>query len=195
MKKNILKNIRTRLLSGQRGFSLIELLIVIGLLGALATLVLPQFQVKRTEVLDEQLAPAEMMDIRRAFAAFEADCAPTSADRALIEQYGLEILMKFEPLRSWSFPASFDNERGKGWRGPYIERQGSRKVNTVSGQPLLPGGTEIPVVHDPYSDLPDDDHYYRVTKPAAETKLNLVFIGSDGALGTADDVERVLLTW
>jgi len=55
-KKN--KKIRTN----PRGFSLIELLIVIGLLGALATLVLPQLQVKRTEVLDEQLAPAGNFD-------------------------------------------------------------------------------------------------------------------------------------
>ncbi len=195
MQKDNLKNIKPRLLSSLAGFTLIELLIVIGLLGVLASLVLSSLQVQRTDVLDNSLAPAEMMDICKAFVAFEADCVPTSTDRTLIEQYGLEILMDYESSRGWSFPDEFDFDRGKGWRGPYIERQGSREVNTVSGQPLLSGGTDLPVVHDPYSDLPDDEHYYRVIKPAAETKLKLVFIGSDGALGTADDVERVLLTW
>jgi len=97
----------------------------------------------------------------------------------------------------WSFDSEFDADKGKGWRGPYIERQGSRDVNPASGQPLLTGGAEIPVVHDPYCDADDDEHYYRVIYKVESGKnfLKLVFVGSDDTLGTADDVERVLLTW
>lgn len=196
-RKDYLNNIKSARLSG---FTFVELLIVIGLLGALATLVLPQFQMKRGGAIDKSLAPAEMMDIRRAFAAFEADCAPTSADRTLIEQYGLEVLMEYNDTRGWSFPDSFDYHRAKGWRGPYIEQQGTRTIYiNESGQPLTGSGTTatIPVVHDPYSVLPDDEHYYRVIHKVESGKnyLKLVFIGSDSALATSDDVNQVLLTW
>ena len=208
MRYDKLNKIKTRRLPGLAGFTLIELLIVIGLLGALATLILPQLHLKRTEVLDTQLAPAEMMDICRAFAAFEADYAPTSADRNRIRDYGLEILMDHNPARGWdSSLGTFDPDRGKGWRGPYIEQQGQRTVffdvdadPNNSGQPQTGGSgstVTIPVVRDPYSDSQNDDHYYRVIHKVESGKdhLKLVFIGSDGELGTADDVERVLLTW
>lgn len=181
-------------------FTLLELLVVIGLLGALAMLLLPRLQMQRSQVVEKSLAPAEMMDIRRAFAAFEADCAPTPADWEIIEKYGLEILMEYDAERGWSFPDSFDYQRGKGWRGPYIEQQGTRRVYIdQNGQPLAGSGTTatIPVVHDPYSALPDDEHYYRLihTVESGKDYLKLVFIGSDGVLGTDDDIERVILTW
>ena len=63
------------------GFTLMEMLIVIGLLGALVALILPRLTVQKTWAVDEAMSPAEMMEIRRAYAAFQADCIPTAADR------------------------------------------------------------------------------------------------------------------
>ena len=77
--------------SPKAGFTLIELLIVIGLLGALTALVLPRLQVTKSWAVDESMAPAEMMDIRRAYAAFQADCLPTMSDQTHFARSGLRF--------------------------------------------------------------------------------------------------------
>jgi prepilin-type N-terminal cleavage/methylation domain-containing protein len=184
------------------GFTLIELLIVIGLLGALATLVLPRLTVEKEWAVDESLAPKEMMDIRRAYAAFEADCVPTKGDRELIAKYGLEILMKYES-RGWSFPASFDPARGKGWRGPYIQQEGTRTVDVsldtspnpdvYRGQTTTGGDTDIPVILDPRHDTdadtaeaPREDRFYRVLYEPTSGHLALVYVGTKDQDGNGD---------
>jgi len=176
------------------GFSLIELLIVIGLLGALATLVLPRLTVEKEWAVDESLAPKEMMDIRRAYAAFEADCVPTKGDRELIGKYGLGILMKYDASMApgtggeeWSFPASFDPARGKGWRGPYLQQEDTRNVDlTGSGQTYDGVSSDaIPVILDPRHNTDasnGEERYYRVLYEPTNRYLALVYVGENGIL-------------
>jgi prepilin-type N-terminal cleavage/methylation domain-containing protein len=179
--------------SGRRstGFTLIELLIVIGLLGALAVVVIPRIGGSREAALEQSLAPSEMMEIRRAFAAFQADCVPNAADRILIGQYGLEILMTFDESRGWSFPARFNPARGRGWRGPYLESQGRRTVYiNESGQPLSGTGSTaiIPVVHDPRhtrNALNVAERFYRVLHEPTTGHLALVYLGVTDVLEAA----------
>lgn len=182
------------------GFTLLELVIVIGLLGALSMLVLPRLRVTKTWAVDESLAPSEMMEIRRAYAAFQADCLPSADDKDQIAQYGLAILMTTNVAWSsaWSFPLSYEPNRGKGWRGPYLQPEGNRTIYwSVAGQPTTGTGptVSIPVIHDPRHDrdaASTGDHYYRVLLRA--NQLHLVYVGEDGTLGTGDDVEQPLET-
>ena len=165
---------------GAAGFTIIELLIVIGLLGALAVLLLPSFSVSK-EWAEESIALKEMMDIRRAYSAFEADCLPMVADHARIAAYGLEILMR-APLQTaasgWDFPASFDPERGKGWRGKYVESEAVLRINHLApGQEkVAAGGVEVAAVLDPAG------NHYRVLGYNGNRGLALVCVGKNGVL-------------
>lgn len=180
------------------GFTLMEMLIVIGLLGALVALILPRLTVQKTWAVDESMSPAEMMEIRRAYAAFQADCLPTAADRAQIGRYGLAVLMTTNIAwsTSWSFSMTFDPRRGKGWRGPYLQPEGARRVYLdEEGQPLTGSGptAEIPVIHDPRhaTDAADAaERFYRVQMRT--NTLYLVYVGADAVFGSDDDVAQPL---
>jgi len=163
--------------ASRAGFTLIELLIVIGLLAALATLVLSNLTFTRTEALDDSLVQKELSDIQRAFQRFEADCVPRQDDYKLIAKYGLAPLMEYDEYLTgtgdeWTFPEEWDNERRRGWRGPYIQDgqhsifEGEEEINTSTikintsinysdpttfGQPPLSSGTPVPVIFTPYS--------------------------------------------
>jgi len=184
------------------GFTLIELLIVIGLLGALASLALPRLTVQKTWALDTSIAPSEMMEIRRAYAAFQADCMPTKTDKAELSTYGLEILVSTNRWSSswadtWSFPERFDPDRGKGWRGPYLRSEGTRIVHmNEPGQPTDGDSaptTAIPVVHDPRGEGADG-HYYRVLHEPNGDHLALVFVGENGNLECEPNPEATSTT-
>jgi prepilin-type N-terminal cleavage/methylation domain-containing protein len=186
------------------GFTLIELLIVIGLLGALAALLLSNLTLTRTQALDTSIVQKELSDIQRAFQRFHADCVPTQADYKRIARYGLEILCEYEGrednLRGWSFDYGWDAAKGKGWRGPYVQMEDTRTVNTMvrangvpavddRGQPESAGGTVIPVVCTPYVDDTDGHtgDYYRVIPELDDlgetvTQLWLVFPSHSGEL-------------
>ncbi|MFW5803486.1 MAG: type II secretion system protein [Verrucomicrobiota bacterium] len=160
-------------------FTMIELLIVIGLLGALATLMLPSLKVTRTEAMDP-IVHKEMQDIRLAFQRFYQDVIPNDSELDAFRKYGLAPLMvtdvngiQFleESKREW------DDDRQRGWRGPYLDPEGTRTLSGVD---------DVPVILDPYSDESDDEHFYRVLCPGSTgnwdyDNLGLVFIGTDDA--------------
>ncbi|MFP4175962.1 MAG: type II secretion system protein [Candidatus Brocadiia bacterium] len=177
-------------------FTLIELLIVIGLLGALATLVLPSFRVQREESL-EKIVKKEMADVQKAFQRFQADCVPQTSDYNLISRYGLEILAEYDDSRGWTFPDEWDPDRGKGWRGPYLQAEGTETVDDSAtgglpddpGQPMDDNDTDIPVVYTPFEDDSDGQpgDYYRVIPELNDTEdeiktLWLVFPSHSGEL-------------
>lgn len=157
------------------GFTLIEMLIVIGLLGALAVLVIPRVTVSRTAAWNASLIPQEMSRIQAAFDAFACDCVPTSNDLVKIAESGLSVLMEYDDATGWSFPENYDAMRGKGWRGPYIQPEG-----IVNG---------LPVLYDPfYSEeraAAFTNHYYRVVQT---NDLQVVAVGLDHEFETEDDI-------
>jgi prepilin-type N-terminal cleavage/methylation domain-containing protein len=155
----------------ENGFTLIELLIVIALLGALASVVLPRVIASRTAAWDDSIVPQEMSRIRLAFDEFVCDCAPTANDWVRITATDLAILMEYDADTDWSFPETYDAQRGKGWRGPYLIAEG--RLN------------ERPVIFDPYYSDELTNHHYRVEQSNSVTQL--VFIGADHELDTADD--------
>jgi len=126
----------------RRNFSLIELLIVIGILGALMTLVLPGFNDTSDDAKDK-VAKAEMREIQKAFQRFAADVIfrnNTDGNNRLkdIAQYGLW------PLVSETHPVlgsgdtgyvkydEYDAESGLGRRGPYLEQEGLVQIFPVT---------------------------------------------------------------
>lgn len=177
-------------------FTLIELLIVIGLLGALTTLVLPSFGGLREESM-EKVVKKEMADIQEAFQRFRADCVPQTSDYKAITLYGLEILAEYDDSRGWTFPDGWDPDRGKGWRGPYLQAEGTETVDVSAtggladnpGQPMDGSGTDIPVVYTPFEGNSDGQpgDYYRVIPELNDAgdkveKLWLVFPSQSGEL-------------
>ncbi len=187
---------------GRRGFTLMELLIVIGLLAALATLVLSNLTYTRTEALDGSLVQKELADIQRAFQRFAADCIPQQADYKLIAKYGLAPLIQYEGYldenknEAWTF-TRWDNDRRRGWRGPYMEYEAEEAINIdlEGGMPdyygqIEPksGGWTVPLICTPYYVYDKDNWhggYYRVIPEVAGgtneiTQLWVVFPSHEG---------------
>ena len=171
-------------------FTLLELLIVIGMLGALAALILPHLAVAKTEAFDP-MVQTEMQDIRIAFQRFYNDVMPDEAQLDLFRKYGLAPLMQSELPGIYNF-AGWDPDRCRGWRGPYLESEGTRIIDANSdGQAPAESGISIPVILDPYAKTDNDARYYRVLCGKKDvltydgSKLALVFIGvEDDVLGT-----------
>lgn len=180
-------------------FSLVELLIVIGILGALCTLVLPGFN-DAGEEAREKVAATEMKEVQSAFRRFSIDVMLKGNKDKMrdIVDYGLWPLMnENQPANAAgaiSYP-DYDSEIGIGRRGPYLRREGSVTMSASpgsDGQAKNAGGTvSIPVVKDPYGG------YYRVICPAVDyvndpvdtqkkklRKMALVCTGPDRNLDT-----------
>jgi prepilin-type N-terminal cleavage/methylation domain-containing protein len=182
-----------------QAFTLIELLIVIGLLGALATLLLSNLNMDRKETLDASIVQKELSDIKQAFQKFQADCVPKQDDYKLMTRYGLEILTRYDSTRGWSFPDQWNAARSKGWRGPYIESEGTRTVDATdldndgiadkAGQPMDVSGQKIHVICTPYVNDEDcyEKSYYRIISSVSSdyiTELWAVFPSHSGRLPT-----------
>ena len=86
-----------------RGFTLVEMLLVLVILATLAAIVIPKFA-GRTEQARETAAKSQIATLCTALDAFEVDCGyyPRTAD-------GLDPLL-VEPRNA------------KGWRGPYLAK-------------------------------------------------------------------------
>jgi type II secretory pathway pseudopilin PulG len=150
-------------------FTLIELLIVIGLLGALTTLILPAFKQTRVSSFN-QIVQSDLAEIRSAFQRFYRDCVPNDSDLENVRVYGIEILLQkpseCNTANPWSFDDEYDADKQKGWRGPYLEDEGERVIKPDSiGQDTTDGSAKIKVIEDPFSNSPTDGHYYRVVAP------------------------------
>lgn len=132
-------------------FSLIELLIVVGILGALSALILPMFHDTEKEAKDT-VARTKMKDIQRAFGRFQADMLTelgkkdsdngetTNLYLEDIALYGLwPLFVRNHPVRTegdeWDtstfrkYPA-YNTETRFGWRGQYLEYDDIAQIAT-----------------------------------------------------------------
>lgn len=143
------------------GFTLIEMLIVIGLLGAVAMILLASFNTNREQTLDHSIVQKELSDLQRAFHRMAADCVLQQGDLEQIAQFGLALLMERVTDNGTVLAEPWDVDKGKGWRGPYVEPESHRLIAPSSvGQQS--GAVLIPVIETPYSKSDADGSYYRL---------------------------------
>ena len=158
-------------------------------------------------MIDESIVESELADIQKAFQKLNADCILTDEDLKKISHTGLDILcQKPDESAGWSFPVTWDNQRQKGWRGPYLTSEGTVTIsNAVDsyGAPVTPAqqekssGTtlEIATINTPYADDKDgvSGDYYRVIAELEAGEINqlwVVFPSHSGSLpGAVDDPE------
>lgn len=172
-----------------RFFSLIELLIVVGIIGALTALILPSFNLDEVSVagdVNQTVNAKEISTIQKAFLKFYDDVVPSDTQLAEFAKYGLTPLMEnVEPGKSGDWFDEWNPDRKKGWRGSYLSPEGRVKVNTgeKAGQSLDDSGAAIPVVYN------SSGYHYRVMIPNEKGKttaagsqfLCLVDFGANGS--------------
>jgi type II secretory pathway pseudopilin PulG len=185
----------------KNNFSLIELLVVIGILGALATLVLPGFG-DASDDAREKVATTEMREIQSAFRRFATDTLFKNSIEKMQDtvNFGLWPLMKEAQPSNITAAVTYtdyDVESGIGRRGPYLRQEGLISITADSannGQAKNETGTvEIPVIKDPYGG------YYRVLCPLLSEsdtdsqkkkklrKMVLICTGPDQTLDTTSN--------
>jgi prepilin-type N-terminal cleavage/methylation domain-containing protein len=168
-----------------RGFTLMELLIVIALLAALSTLLLPSFTADR-DAGNAAIIKSEMYEIQRSFVRFYNDCGrdPGGLSGFAWTNVYLAPLIRRTDTNS---PALYGYtpwtlERNIGWRGPYAEGEGYY-INAASNR--------YPALLDPYG-----DPYEVVYEPDEHGATNLFLYPSDATCDlvdqSRDDLKRQL---
>ena len=180
----------------KRGFSLIELMIVIIILGALTAIIIPMFSYTEHQAKEDAVA-AEMARIRRAYIDFYNDNFPSDTELANLARYGLYPLVRTNSPSGYggnwdeAVRGKYDPYNKLGWNGPYLMHEGPFVTVRVDaampmdqrGQREVSGGTQeaIPVVLDPYGG------HYRVLASFADTnKLFLICTGIGRELDTME---------
>ncbi len=170
-----------------RFFSLIELLIVLAIIGALTALILPSFEFSEVEA-KETVNTSESKTILKAFLNFYDDVVPSDSDLQTFANFGLTALMENnKPSDNSTYFSTWNPDRGKGWRGPYLSTEGRIDVDVTKedGQSTTSGSLKpIPVVYNSYGG------YYRVMIPVNQggsTKLPaFLCLVNPGANGVVD---------
>jgi general secretion pathway protein G len=117
----------------QRGFSLIELLLVLVILGTLAAIIVPKF-VGRSEQAKNTAAQSDILQLESSLDAFEVDCG-----RYPTEQEGLTALYQApSDVKNWHGPYVKEGVAKDPWGQAYVYRLPGRN-NTASFDLLSPG--------------------------------------------------------
>ena len=160
-------------LGTKRNFTLIELLIVIGIIGALTALILPSFNLDEVSVagdVNQTVNAKEINIIQKAFLNFYDDVVPSNGELEQFSKYGLRSLIEQGSFEPW------DANRKKGWRGPYLSPEGQLTVDVgiksvdkeYKQEYKDSGGTAVPVVYNSYGKI--SGHHYRVMIPVDKDK-------------------------
>jgi len=178
---------RNVLRSVQNGFSLIELMIVVVILGVVVSIMIPMFSYSEKQAKDDAVL-AEMHAVQAAFIDYYNDNMPDRDGLKEFAKYGISALcvrtlngspaVDFEDGGVIRWP--YDPANKLGWRGPYLMQEGVVEVDVSDdGQKSVEsGGDEIPVVKDP------NDGYYRVLLADGDQgKLSLIYTGLSNSAG------------
>jgi prepilin-type N-terminal cleavage/methylation domain-containing protein len=187
--KKFLRSLRSFAVTNSSGFSLIELMIVIVILGALVAIIVPMFSYSESDAKDDAVT-SEMRAIQSAYIDFYNDNFPHNGELGNLSFYGLyPLCFTNEPAGysgahggTWSeaVRGEYDPYNNLGWNGPYLMQEGTNRVDIANaGQEEDSGGMIIPIVKDPYGG------YYRVLSAYAESeKMSLICTGRNRKLQT-----------
>lgn len=124
-----------------------ELLIVVALLGALATLMLPNFKVKKKHSY-RTIMISEMHEIQRAFMRFDHDCMPSNEMLEKMTNVSFALLFDREVKNStpstYLSCTAYNPDANIGWEGPYAISEGEL-TNTIDGESYV-----VNAFFDPY---------------------------------------------
>lgn len=121
----------------QRGFTLIELVIIIVVLGVLATVAIPRFT-NLAESSKEQATKEEMMALKRAIIGNPGVTSGGAyVDRGFEGDVGFVPSQLSDLVRRPDSVAPYDRLTRLGWNGPYIDSSGGDYLTDAWGSPYV----------------------------------------------------------